>query len=221
MLRLLLLGKDPRKVIEFIPDGDTIPILYDFYDKMAADYFSKIEGDHRRIFSLIHTPDQRKKISKRFLPRFSQIAFLVQMTHMDIEEEVEKIKGEKLTKEDKEEIKYRSKYARNWLDKYAPEDYKYELKEKEIPEVAKNLSEGQKRALKILLNYVKSQKKLDGQELHTKLHDIKKESGIDPKELFSAIYLIFLGKDSGPKAGWFLSVLDRKFLENRLEDVIK
>jgi lysyl-tRNA synthetase, class I len=62
---------------------------------------------------------------------------------------------------------------------------------------------------------------LDGQELHTKLHDIKKESGIAPKELFSAIYISFLGKDSGPKAGWFLSVLDKDFLERRLEEVIK
>lgn len=213
-----MLGKDPKKVIDFIPDGDTIPILYDLYDKMASEYFSKTEGDYQRIFSLIHASE---KINERFLPRFSQIAFLVQMPHMDIKEEVEKIKGAKLTIEDEEEISYRAKYARNWLDKYAPEDYKYELKEKEIPEVAKSLNQKQKGTLKILLDYVKSQKKLDGQELHTKLHDIKKESGTDPKEFFSAIYLLFLGKDSGPKAGWFLSVLDRKFLEKRLEDVIK
>jgi len=45
--------------------------------------------------------------------------------------------------------------------------------------------------------------------------------GYDPKDLFSAIYLSFLGKESGPKAGWFLSVLDRKFLEKRLEEVIR
>jgi len=73
----------------------------------------------------------------------------------------------------------------------------------------------------LILEYIQSQEKLDGQELHTKLHDIKKETGINPKDLFSAIYLSFLGKVSGPKAGWFLSVLDRKFLERRLEEVIK
>jgi len=218
LLRLLLLGKDPKKVIDFIPDGDTIPILYDLYDKMASEYFSKTEGDYQRIFSIIHASE---KITERFLPRFSQIAFLVQMPHMDIEEEVEKIKGEKLSEEDKKEIYYRARYAKNWLDKYAPEDYKYELKEMEIPDAAKSLTQKQKDVLKILLVYVKSQEKLDGQELHTKIHYIKKESNINPKELFSAIYLIFLGKDSGPKAGWFLSVLDREFLEKRLEDVIK
>jgi lysyl-tRNA synthetase class 1 len=221
MLKLLILGKDPKKVIDFIPDGDTIPILYDLYDKMAAEYFSKKEGDYQRIFSLIHTSEQRKKMRERFLPRFSQIAFLVQMPHMDIEEEVEKIKGEKITEEDTREIIYRSQHAKNWLDKYAPEDYKYEIKEKEIPIAAKNLSEKQKEALGDILDYIRSQKKLDGQELHAKLHEIKKDLNINPQELFSAIYVIFLGKDSGPKAGWFLSVLDREFLEKRLEEVIK
>jgi len=93
ILRLLLLGKNPNKVIDFIPDGDTIPILYDLYDKMAAEYFAKKEGDYQRIFSLIHASE---KIKERFLPRFSQIAFLVQMPHMEIEEEVKETTGKKI-----------------------------------------------------------------------------------------------------------------------------
>ena len=71
------------------------------------------------------------------------------------------------------------------------------------------------------VEYIKSQKSLDGQELHTKLHDIRKETGINPEDFFSANYLSFLGKRSGPKAGWFLSVLDRDFLIKRLDEVTK
>ena len=52
------------------------------------------------------------------------------------------------------------------------------------------------------------------------LHDIKKETEINPRDFFSAIYISFLGKNSGPKAGWFLSVLDKEFLEKRLGEVI-
>lgn len=219
LLRLLLLSKEPNRVIDFVPDGDTIPILYDNYDKLADACFNNPESDYARTFKLAHQPEG--KIKTRFLPRFSQIAFLVQMPHMDIEEMVEEMKGDKLDSKDKEEIKIRSKYAKKWLETYAPQDYKYELQEKGIPENAKKLSDDQKKALGLVLKYVKSQKDLDGQELHTKLHDIKNETGINPRELFSAIYLSFLGKDHGPKAGWFLSVLDRKFLENRLGEVIK
>lgn len=219
MVRLLLLGKNPNKVIDFIPDGDTIPILYDTYDKMAEAYFKKEESDYSRIFELINIDE--KKLKDRFLPRFSQIAFLVQMPHMDVFDEVEKIKVSALTKEDREEIECRADYAKKWLAAYAPEDYKYELQEKKVPKVARDFLPEQKKALSAILDYIKSQKTLDGQELHTKLHDIKKELNIEPKAMFSAIYLSFLGKDSGPKAGWFLSVLDRKFLEKRLEEVIK
>lgn len=220
LLRLLLLGKDPKRVIDFIPDGDTIPILYDIYDKMADSYFRGEENDYSRIFKLVHA-NREEKLKKRFLPRFSQIAFVVQMPHMDNHEAAEKMKGAPLVQEDKEEVDYRAGYAKAWLSKYAPEDYKYELQEDKIPEVAKNFSARQKEGLAKILEYIKSQDRLDGQELHTKVHDIKKEMRINPEELFSAIYLSFLGKDRGPKVGWFLSVLDKKFLEKRLEEVIK
>jgi lysyl-tRNA synthetase class 1 len=143
------------------------------------------------------------------------------MPHMDNFEAVEKLKEAPLSDEDRREIEYRAGYAKMWLEKFAPEDYKYELQEGKIPEAAKNFSARQKEGLAKILEYIKSQKKLDGQELHTKVHDIKKEMGIEPKELFSAIYISFLGKDRGPKVGWFLSVLDRNFLEKRLGDVVK
>jgi lysyl-tRNA synthetase, class I len=220
LLRLLLLGKEPKRVIDFIPDGDTIPILYDTYDKMAEAYFNGEKDDYARVFKLIHE-NREEKLKKRFLPRFSQMAFIAQMPHMDNYEAVEKMKELPLTQEDKKEVDYRVGFAKRWLEKFAPEDYKYELQEIKIPEAAKNFSTQQKEGLAKILEYIKSQDHLDGQDLHTKVHDIKKEIEIEPKDLFSAIYISFLGKDRGPKVGWFLSVLDKKFLEKRLKEVIK
>ena len=141
------------------------------------------------------------------------------MLHMDLEEEVEKMKGATLTEEDKLELRERARYARLWLERYAGEEYKYQLREDAVPEEAKAFSAEQKDALQALLSYVKDKKTLDGQELHTRLHEIKNETGIPPREFFTSIYTAFLGKESGPKAGWFLSVLDREFLIKRLEEV--
>jgi len=45
--------------------------------------------------------------------------------------------------------------------------------------------------------------------------------GLTPREAFSAIYLAFLGKDSGPQAGWFLAALDREFVLRRLEEAAR
>lgn len=221
LFRLALIGKDIKQAIDFIPDGDTIPILYDTYDKIGEKYWNGMKDDDARVFELAHMPKDRADIKKRFMPRFSQIAFLVQMPHINIEDEVEKIKGEPLTYDDKKELESRIKYAKNWLDRYASPDYKYELQKENIPQQALNLSDEQKNALMKVLEYVLVKEKLDGQELHTKLHEIRKETEIEPKSFFSAIYFSFLGKDNGPKAGWFLSVLDKKFLEKRLKEVSK
>lgn len=218
ILRLLMLQKPPQRVVDFIPDGDSVPILYDAYDTLAKAYFAGGKEIEAVLFPLIHFGDIKELTEERFLPRFSEIAYLVQMPHIDVLKEVEKQKGSPLTKLDKEEIEIRTRYAKVWLDTYAPEDYKFEIQES-VPAAAKNLSTGQKDAIRRVLEYIKSQKVLNGQELHTQLHEIRKQTAIEPKLFFEAFYISLLNKTSGPKAGWFISVLDRKFVEKRLEEV--
>src|SRR5262249_52978738 len=120
---------------------------------------------------------------------------------------------------DREELDERARYARVWLEKAASEEFKFTLQDGPVPEAAKCLSQEQKTALKKVLGYVDQQATLDGQELHTALHEFRKESGLSAGDFFGALYLSFLGKPSGPKAGWFLSVLNREFVISRLEEV--
>ena len=220
ILRLLLIQKDPKRTIDFIPDGDTIPILFDTYDKFAESYFAGVKDDFTRLFPFVHLPQERGNITKRILPRFSEIAYLIQMPHVDIKKQIEIEKGRILEKIDIEELEIRKKYAEKWLTTYAPEDYKFEIKEK-LPELAKNLSVEQKKSLTQVLLFLEIEKDLDGQKLHSKLHEIKTSLNIEPKQLFSAIYLSILGKGSGPKAGWFLSVLPKDFLLKRFKEAVK
>lgn len=220
LFRFFLTYRDIRRAIDFVPDGDTIPVLYDSYDSYAQKYWDQVEDDETRVFALSHPDTLSKKLEKRFLPRFSQIAFLIQMTHLNLQEEVAKMKGEALAQEDISETEERAKYAKKWLSEYAPEDYRYEL-QKTVPERARSFTENQKQALAKVLEYVKSRNTLDGQEAHTELHEIRKALLIEPKDFFSALYISLLGKESGPKAGWFLSVLDKQFLEKRLEEVVR
>lgn len=220
IFRLALFGSDIGRQVNFDPEGDTIPILFDRYDTLAGKYFSGVRDDDTRLFELIHKPELRGSLTEAFLPRFSQIAFLVQMPHMNLEEEVAKMKGLALTEADMKVLEERSYFASRWLSVYAPEDFKFELQE-DVPEVATHFSGEQKEALKKILEYIESKNTLDGQELHTMLHDVRKGMDIDAKAFFGAIYLSFLGKDSGPKAGWFLCVLDRDFLLKRLRVVSK
>lgn len=219
LLRFLFVSKEPKKVIDFIPEGDTIPVLYDLYDKYATGYFEGVKDDYSQAFRFAYPLEKRVKINPRFLPRFSLIAFLSQMPHMDFEKEIGELKGEALTEEDKKEANERREYATHWLQIYAAEDFRFELQETKIPEACQNFTDLQKLALKQLAEYIESQEELTGQELHTALHDIKERTGINPRDFFSAIYQSVLGKSSGPKAGFLLSVLDKNWLAKRFNEV--
>ncbi|TSD00987.1 MAG: lysyl-tRNA synthetase, class I [Parcubacteria group bacterium Greene0714_4] len=219
LLRFLLIHKLPNQVIDFAPNGDTIPVLYDTYDRFAEKYYTDVQDDQSRAFYLSNTEDERKDIHAHYLPRFSSIATLVQMPHLDVFKEVAKLKGSELTDEEMEEVRTRAMYAKKWLDEYAPEDFKLELQTESVPEQARAIAALQKKAVASVLAYIQSQEILDGQALHTNLHEIRKASGLEPKDFFGPLYLSILGKESGPKLGWFLSVLDRDFLEKRLAEV--
>ena len=218
LLRFLLIQKEPQRVIDFIPDGDTIPVLYDTYDKFAENYFSGQKDDFAKVFQLAHLPADRTLIKQTVLPRFSQVAYLVQMPHVDTVKEIEKLVEKTLGPDDLLELERRAKYAKIWLQTWAPEDYKFEIQQN-VPEVAKSFTSEQKIALNKVYEYVKNTPVTDGQNFHIKLHEIKTELNIPAGDFFSAIYLSILGKKNGPKAGWFLSVLPKDFLEKRLQEV--
>ncbi len=218
VFRLALIGKDINKQINFEPEGETVPTLYDQYDKIAAAHEAEEEDDFTRLYEYCQLPEVRKDIPKAFLPRFSQLAYISQMPHVDLEEQVKEMKEAELTGLDKETLKNRLEYVKYWLSTYAPERYKFEIQEN-MPEV--DLSDLQKKALESLADFVKENDEITGQMMHENLHVIKEELEIEPREFFTAIYNIFLNKDSGPKAGWFLSVLERDFVLKRLEEASK
>lgn len=103
----------------------------------------------------------------------------------------------------------------NWLKLYAPEDLKFAV-QKEAPKV--EVSPEQKKMLQAVLSAVE-----DGQrdiDLHNSIYEAGKEVGLSPRDTFQLIYRIFLYKDSGPKAGFFLSLLNKDFVVERLQHYI-
>jgi len=217
ILRLLLIKTPINRQINFDPEGDAIPVLFDTYDRLAEKTWSGIQDDDTQVFKFAHLPGDRE-VNQRFLPRFSQVAFLVQMPHMDTEAEVAAMKESELTEADQAELKLRAAYAKSWLENYADEQFIFALQET-LPEVAMRLTEIQKESLSKLANAISNVNITSPEQLHELIHAVKEESDLSPKEFFSAIYLAFLGKESGPKVGWFLSTLDKDFVIKRLQEV--
>jgi lysyl-tRNA synthetase class 1 len=218
LLRLLLLKTPINRQIDFDPNGDAVPVLFDTYDKLAEKFWSGIVDDDSQVFRFSHVPSKRDALHRRFLPRFSQIAFLVQMPHIKLAEELEAMKGGALTADDMEEIDMRIAYAKLWLENYADDAFIFKLQE-ELPEKVSELSGAQKSALHLFAEKFEALVVKDGQAVHELTHAVKEETGLDAKSFFTAIYVAFLGKESGPKVGWFLSTLDHTFVIERLKAV--
>jgi len=217
LFRLVLIGKDIKEQIDIDPSGESVPRLYDWYDELAEGVRSGAADDHSRLYTLCEMPEKRAAFVATWQMRFREVAFIVQMAHLSLTEETMRVKGSALTEEEKIALDVRARYAKYWLGAYAPEEFKYELQE-EIPSVA--LSDAQKKALTALMDFLQNDERT-GEELHLRLHEMKTEIPIQPKELFQAIYRIFLNRESGPKAGWFLAGLPRDFVIKRIGEVIK
>ncbi|MCL5435370.1 MAG: lysine--tRNA ligase [Patescibacteria group bacterium] len=206
ILRFLMVKTKLSRAIDFDPGGYTIPNLFDEYQKSADAYFSrsvpggnKTNDDLARIFEL----SQISKVIKPPTVRFSVLCQWVQMPNM----------GEEIKKEG---LGLWAKYARVWVDKFAPENEKFSVKN-ELPKEARNLSREQKKTLLRIAEEL--DKKWTGDEFQTRIYDLGKEMGLSGKETFAAIYISLIGKDHGPKAAWLILSLDKDFVKKRFTEV--
>jgi lysyl-tRNA synthetase class 1 len=212
VLRLTLIGKDINQQINVDPSGDSVPRQFDWYDDLAEGVREGKSDDYTRLYALCQLPHERAELLVPWQMRFKDVAFIVQMPHLSLADEARKSKGADLTSDEAEALEERAVYARFWLSTYAPADFRYEL-QKTLPAV--ELSNAQKESLAKLAEFMQGDMK-SGEEIHARLHELKTEVPIVPAELFKAIYGIFLNRTSGPKAGWFLSVLPHEFVLRRL-----
>lgn len=221
LLRFLMTRPWPHQHIDFDPSGGTIPRLFDAYDEAAEVYFDRktvdANDDTKRAFYFSQI--DRKNISDHFRPRFSRVAFILQMPQLDFWKELERLKGSKLVAADQKEAETRMRYAKSWLQKYALEAEKFEV-QKSLPKLAEILTKDQKNFLQQIAELLQ-QKAQGGEELHHSIHELRKNSMLKPAEAFQAIYIVLLGKASGPQAGWFLEALDKDFVIQRLLEASK
>lgn len=194
--RFLMVKTEPNIAVEFSPKNTlAIPALFDQYQ-----LFSKSQDkDQQRIINFSQIGKEEK------IPnvRFSTIAQLVQMPN---------------AQDEIKEIEEWAKYAKVWIEKYAPESEKFTI-QKELPKEIKNLSKVQKELLSGISKELS--KKWEAEDFQTRIYELGKENGLNGKQAFEAIYVSLLGKDHGPKAAWLILSLDKDFVKKRFEEISK
>jgi lysyl-tRNA synthetase, class I len=105
-------------------------------------------------------------------------------------------------------------YVSRWLEKWAPESLKFRLTDEVNPD---EFSPEQKEYLRRLADDIaEAPAGADGNWFHQAIYAYKESGLLPPRELFTTIYRVLISKDSGPRAGWFLSILPRDWLIERL-----
>lgn len=212
LLRLLMIRKLPNQPIDFDPEGTTIPTLFDEYDRLADHSFKRHpnpDPDYARTFELCQL-DFPKKPADLWHMRFSTLAFIIQMPHLTVEKEAEALKGSSLTENETKDLEERVFYVRQWIGKYAPDEYKFTMVQGPNDHfVTHPLSEKQIHALRELRDALEKTSWM-GNEIHQSIHTIKEKRALPPKELFTPLYRMFLNRDNGPQIGWFLSTIPQK-----------
>ncbi|MCJ7697135.1 MAG: lysine--tRNA ligase, partial [Thermoplasmata archaeon] len=123
----------------------------------------------------------------------------------------------KLKKEDEEHLRQRAEHVRYWLTTFAPDEVKFEVKEK-LPKIT--LTEEQQTVLSIFKEKIPDLS-WEPEAIHNAIYGISEGTKIPIKTAFSAMYQVILGQEKGPRAGFFLSNLEKQFVLQRVTEAVK
>ena len=149
---------------------------------------------------------------------YRHIVSLVQTSNGDVGTIAEILRRNRIQVEDLPGLSQLVTYASRWLDTFAPDEVKFKVQEK-LPERAVRLTDEQKRFLQALADRLRTG--MNAEEIHNLIYAIKEELGMSPGAVFEPIYASLVGKDRGPRAGWFLSSLDLDFVTRRFREAAR
>ncbi len=218
VLRYLLMRQSPRKHIDFDPGLGVMNLVNEF-DRFERIFFGTEENpgtftEVARTYELscprdvpIHQPNK---------VQYGHLVTVVQMAE-DVEgvEAILRRSGElvgDLDAHDRAELQERVAHVRYWLGSFAPDNVKFQVQEA-MPEYA--FTADDKAFLRDLVGALQGAE-WSGQAIHDAVYEAKGDR--KPGEAFKALYQAILGQDRGPRAGFFLSSLEKAWVLERLRE---
>jgi lysyl-tRNA synthetase class 1 len=225
LTRFLFLRHRPNKAIDFDPSGDTIPRLFDEFDRIAdavagREPRGELPPDPDRIYALsLADPEADPKVeAARFRPQFAHLALLLQVPGPDIMERLAVEKGSALDDAEQDIALQRVASAQMWLETLAPESARLSVHFDAMPATAADLSEAQRDYLGALGQAAEKQSVVGGEAWQSLIFDTARARELKPGDAFGSIYRVFLGRQNGPRAGWLLASLNAAFVVERLKE---
>ena len=225
-LRFLFLRSRPNQAIEFDPEGtDAIPRLFDEFDRYAAATAGReVKGELTSGFeatfrhALLDPVADVAAEAGAFRPAFAHLALLLQIPGVDVAARIEAEKGSPLTERELAILDERVASARAWLDGYAPDSARLAVQHDAVPAAAVALTPEQRRFLAELSKAAGREAPTGGDAWQSLMFLLARQDELPARRAFEAIYLAFLGRPNGPRAGWLLASLEPEFVVRRLDE---
>ena len=225
ILRFLFLRPKPNRAIEFDPSGETIPRLFDEFDRIAGSVAGRpVKGElpphPERIFALSLTDAgaDPEAEAARYRPPFAHLALLLQVPGPDPIERLAAEKGAPLDDAERDLALTRVAAAEAWLEHFAPDSARLAVHYEGLPPAADELGPAQRAFLAALADAVEEQPPVSGEGWQSAIFEVARAAEIRPADAFGSIYRAFLGRPNGPRAGWLLASLAPAFVISRLRD---
>ena len=211
VIRWIVMKPQPNRHIDFDP-GLGLLNLVDRYDQAEQDYHDgKMEENEKRAFEL----SQISKLAteKPNLLPYKHLVTLSQSKN-SINEIIEALKRTGEANEiDKDKLISRVDCIKEWIKNYAPESVVFEI-QKRKPEIG--FDDTEIKCTKLLSAKFK-EIKWTPEMIHNSFYELQEESEIPAKRFFKVVYNAILGKDRGPRLGFFLATMDKNFIIERLD----
>jgi lysyl-tRNA synthetase class 1 len=226
VLRYLYIGTRPHAPITI--DMDNIFVFSNDYEKAERIYFGREKADEHDVQN-IKRAFELAQVKKENMPKTLpfQLSYILAARIAQVLPEKDMLnKAILLLKKDghlkleptrleKERIGKRLVLAKNWIEKYAPAEYK--LAEEKKP-AKTSVSQGDKKMLDELVRTIEKEK--DGEALQQKIFEIAKANNARPAEFFKLIYQVLFSSNRGPRLGPYIVEIGREEIIKKLKAAV-
>jgi len=190
-------------------DLDVIKV-YEDYDRMERLAYGLEEGNEKktamakRVYDLSQIGTHPEVMP--FQPSFRHLTNILQINDGDLSKARNFYKDQIKNERDERRFTERSLCALNWLNDFAPDDFKFSLNKEKVK---MDLNESQNTFLLKLKDLLTSRWDSFSEDkvLHEGMYEIMHSLELKPQDIFPVIYKKLIDKEKGPKlAGFILTV---------------
>lgn len=208
LVRYLFSGTRPNREFAISFDADVFAIYEDF-DKTERVYFGldKVKDKEAEKRKVAYELSYIGKIPKTipYQPSIRHLTTILQINGFDIDKTISYFEKELKNEHDKNRLRSRAECAKNWIQKHAPEEFKFTVQEK----VQVTLVDQEKKILYELADKL-LEKEWTDKELHEEMYVLCTNNEFPPKDFFKLSYNVLINKDKGPRLASFILEIGRE-----------